>query len=173
VTDDIDPEVLADLRLRASTEYDRSRTRDANYDWKRPADVAQWRCRRCGCDVGVTQDAVDRFEDCNRILARMGEAPITTSIVVACEPCRVIVADAVQKRNARVCASTKEIIQQLKAGMTANIRIVRHNGEARADKREALQQLEQWGHPDVRGLEAWLEEQNLKSSGRRSRKAGV
>ena len=53
--EELDPEVVADLKLRAYSEHDRSRTRGADtYDWRAPVTVTQWKCKTPPCKAFAT-----------------------------------------------------------------------------------------------------------------------
>jgi hypothetical protein len=85
----LDPEVLADLRLREQSERDPSRSRVDPTAWTEPAIVEHWPCRGgCGTMVGVTREAIDALASSNAMLARRREAPIAKTKVVWCPPCK-------------------------------------------------------------------------------------
>lgn len=83
-----DPEVLADLRTRESSERDSSRSREARYDWRPAAIVEHWRCKGCGALVGVTRQAVETREVFNARLKSRGEAELAKDKIVFCPSCK-------------------------------------------------------------------------------------
>lgn len=170
-----DPEILSDLALRASSERERGRTRGLGvYNWQKPVDVDEWKCRnpKCRVMVGVTQDAVDALADANRILTRRGEEPLSTAEVVVCDSCRVLLAAQLLKRQATNRERVADVVSQLKAG-EKSIRVRRDDGVEMVNREAALQQLHVWGHPDVQGLRQWLYEQDGKVSSRRERRGAM
>jgi hypothetical protein len=171
--EEFDPEVAADLAFREASERDTTRTRGKGvYDWTKVKFVAMWRCKRPGCvgTLEITQEAVDALETSNRELDRRGERRIATSEVVYCETCRKeFLRTAPDRRRAQVDRMAY-VIQQLKAGET-RIQVRDKDGERWLDEREAFDQLEKWGHPDVKGFEEALKrrrERDNKSNARRS-----
>lgn len=145
MSDEIDPEVLADLQLRASSQYDSTRTRGAGvYDWKKPNDVAQWPCKRAKCrkPVGVTQEAVDRFEDMNRILGNMmpPEPRATIGEVVFCDECAAAMARTMIDLNVEKRSKLADVIRAMKE--SANPRA----------EHDLIKKLNRLDHPDVTGL---------------------
>lgn len=147
---DEDPEVVADLRLRASSERDPSRSRPSEKllgTWKPDEDkfVGAWKCRyferaKCGEFVGVTQDTVDRLEQFNRMLDRRGEAPINTSTVLICDRC-------IARRAESVPAKLRARVDEL-AGV---IRKIKATANPRAEH-DLIRELTRLSHPDVKGL---------------------
>lgn len=167
MTYELDPEVVADLALRARTEHDSSRTRTANYAWSRPQIVAAWKCRRPGCNelVGVTEEAMHTIEVWSRELARRGEQPIDTARIVFCDACEVKLREALPDKRRAEVDRMAHVIRQLVAGDT-QIQIRDHEGQRFVDERAALKQLASWGHPDVSGLEQSLATRNKKQRGK-------
>ncbi len=162
MSDEMDPEVVADLQLRAYSQNDRSRTRgEGVYDWKPPADVAQWKCRTPPCKVfvGVDADTVEQWEMFNRELKRRGEKPIASHEVMICDSCRANHAEILPlkqlKRNDRMA----DVIRQIKNGDTS-IRWKENDGDHIGNRREAIDMLKKWGHPDVVGFEQALSEKS-------------
>lgn len=152
-----DPEVEADLRLRASSLRDQSRTREARYDWLAPAFVGQWRCRnpKCGAWVPVTEDALHAAATFNQQLRRKGEEPLDLNGIVFCEPCREeFRRTAADRRRAQVERMRAAIIE-LKSC---------RNPER---QRMLVEQLRIWYHPDVDGLVQWMRERDSVGNGRR------
>src|SRR5689334_13171709 len=86
---ELDPEVLADLRLRAATERERGHLRDAPMPtWQPPKIVDRVPCRgRCGNLVDWTDAAEERVAVFNRRLLATREAPIDKTRVVFCSAC--------------------------------------------------------------------------------------
>jgi hypothetical protein len=149
MTDDDDPEVLADLRLRASSQRDKSRDRgDGDYSWTPPNIVGKWRCRnpRCGELVDVPEVAMDRFCAFNAELRRRGEEPLDRDRILFCPRCtdefKRVAGDRARDRVERMRSAIIELKQT-------------RDPER---QRELLDQLRVWHHPDVDGLTLWLRE---------------
>ncbi len=168
-----DPEVVADLKLRAYTERDKSRTRTAEYDWKPPPVVTQWKCRTPPCKefVDVDAETIERWEIFNRELRKRGEKPIASHEVLWCASClgehARIRPDRLRARVERM----RSVIQQLKAG-DQTIRYRTNDGEVATDERAALEQLKAWGHPDVPALVESIRQRNATPS-KRERRGGM
>ncbi|HKP08298.1 MAG TPA: hypothetical protein VJU58_13680 [Microbacterium sp.] len=103
----LDPEILADLRLRDRTARERADRRGpdgldvgqdpdglspalaALYDSRPDPEVESWPCRgRCGRMVGVTRVAIERLAKSNRMLASKRERPIGKHEVMWCPDCK-------------------------------------------------------------------------------------
>ena len=141
--DSDDPEVIADLRLRASSQYDRSRTGEV--PWTPPKIHSQVPCRnRCGALVDWTEEAQEAMEVWNRVLARRGETPLDQTRVVFCNPCRAGGRKQLAANNRKLVDDVAKAIRELKAG----VELHREN--------ELLDKLEKAGLPDVSGLRQWL-----------------
>lgn len=155
-----DPEVVADLKLRAKTTYDKSRTGGADaYGWHEPATVAAWCCRNKGCraPVRVTQDAVDMLATMNRMAKARGYERIREDEVMFCTLCEV----AMRKERDRISSRLSEVLHkaivELKAGPGAE------------RERELVKKLEALGHPDVPGLVQSLREKKQSKKTTRMR----
>lgn len=156
MSDEIDPEVLADLRLRASSQHDRTRTGAGT--WSPPKIVDRVPCRnRCGAVVAWTAEAEDTFQTFNRQLAARADAPLDKTRIMFCARCeaegRAQRATGLRGLHAKVA----EAIRELKNGCEPD------------RERELLAKLSKAGHPDVKGLEQWLREKAAKSSRRVTR----
>lgn len=87
---DLDPEQLADLRVRAESERDRTRSREA-VGFGDTTIVERWPCRRCTIAmVDVNAATVTALEVSNAQLLRRGERAIPKSHVVFCSTCEPI-----------------------------------------------------------------------------------
>lgn len=170
---DEDPEVIADLRLRASTEHDRSRSHEPP-TYKPPVFVAKWRCKTPGCGalVDVTEECMERLAVFNSRLRTIGEMPIDPHSVVYCADCLDRDKAARSDRRRREVDRMAAVIRGIKGG-DFPIR-VEWNGQAhQLDEREAYEKLERWGHPDVAGFKQALID-GANSGGRgRTRKVGL
>ena len=142
--DEIDPEDLADLRLRASSERDSTRTRgDGTYEWSPAALVEEWPCRNCGTAlVGVTAEQVSARAMFNTMLRRQNERVIDTDEVVFCPPCLDLARASGVERRRRAINETELLIRQLKT----------LSDENDPRERSILARLRDLGHPDVEGL---------------------
>lgn len=149
ISDDEDPEVLADLQLRASSERDRSRSRsDGNYSWSPPSIVGKWRCRNPHCKslVDVPEPAMERFCAFNELLRRRGEEPLDRDKILFCPSCEAEFRRVAGDRRRERVERMRSAIVELKATRDAE------------RQRELLDQLRIWHHPDVDGLANWLRE---------------
>lgn len=153
-----DPEVLADLALRASSEHDRTRTRgEGVYDWAPLVGVGVWACRRPGCQGHATvyQPNLDALDVFNRRLASKGEPPLDVTKILYCDGC---------------WAEYKRTAPERRRGqverMAVAIRSLRESNDPERE-RELLDSLEKWGHPDVPGLVAAIRERRGATSGKR------
>lgn len=150
MSDDIDPEVRADLQLRARTERERTSVTPV---WTPPKIHSKVPCRgRCGSTCEWTEDAEERFQIFNRELERRNEAPLDKTKIVFCLACAAVGADAAAKRNRKMVDAVGDIIRELKAGTDA------------AHELDLLHKLEKAGHPNIEGLKQWLVENKTKNS---------
>lgn len=152
-----DFEVVADLRFRAQSERDQTRTRGHElYSQTKPKFVEMWRCRVPGClkFYPVTQDALDSLAVFGAQLERLGDARLDPHQVGYCDSCRAEYkrtgADRARKRVERMANAIREI----KASSTPTV------------ERTLIEQIRQWGHPDVDGLVKALAERHGKNRGR-------
>lgn len=140
--EEIDPEVVADLRLRAATMRDTSRGSDP-YDWKPPKLVGgQLLCRTCKIPVAVTEDTIERWWMFNGILRKRNEQPIAPDQIVFCDECVV--------EHKKHSADTRRREVDLLASM---IRQLKETDDPQRE-RELIAQLRVQRHPDVDGLVA-------------------
>lgn len=151
MSDEIDPEVLADLQLRASSERDRTRSRNANYDWTPPPVIDRVPCRaRCGNVADWTQEAQDAFETFNRILAQRDEGPLDKTRIVFCDECKAKGATIAGPRNRKHVDIVRDLVEQLK------------QTEKPRSERILLKNLELQGHPDIPGLLDAIDQKRAK-----------
>lgn len=154
-----DPEVLADLRLRAQTERERPRTESqvrAVYAWKPSPVVGKWKCRTPPCThfVDVTEEAMERWAQCNAWLRAEGQEPLDTSTILRCDVC--------EREMRRVRAGKlRERVDNI-AGL---IRRLKDSANPRGEV-AIVKQLREWRHPDVDGL---LQALDGKSSTRKGK----
>ncbi|MBA2718912.1 MAG: hypothetical protein H0U52_06695 [Chloroflexi bacterium] len=138
-----DPEVVADLQLRARTERDRSRFQ-GEPRWAPPRFVAAWKCRTCGVLVDVTVDALERLAVFNSILRRRNEAPLDHNAIVFCDDClpqfKAFAADHARGKTDR---------------LAEEIRKLKNSGDP-VSEHAVIKTLRDLGHPDVGGLLACL-----------------
>lgn len=160
-----DPEVVADLRLRAYTE--RSRTGISTEAFGAavrqaatpPRIVDKVPCRgRCGALVDWPEDAEDRFQLFNRILASKAEAPLDKTRITFCDKCRATGMAMQGERNRKATDMMQQLIAELKAGPKSSDR-----------ERELLEKIKKLGHPDVNELvQAIKARRDAKSNVRRN-----
>lgn len=160
--EEIDPEVLADLHLRAATEREPTRMRDMP-TWKPAAIVDHVPCRnRCGRVVEWTDEAEHAFETWNRILLAKRDAPLDKTRIVFCDACRMSGVQPGADRNRKQHEMLRERIRYLK--QSAN-----PDGETKV-----IDEIKKLGHPDVPGLlEALRQKREAKSGGRRAKTTEV
>jgi len=162
MSEELDPEVIADLQLRAYSQHDRTRTRgDGVYDWKPAPSVTQWKCRTPPCKVfvGVDADTIEQWEMFNRELVKRGERPIASHDVMRCPSCEAELAKIQPLRLRKRVERMADVIRQLKDGKE-QIRFKDNSGDHIASRAEALEKLREWGHPDVAGLTQALAEKS-------------
>lgn len=155
--EDLDPEVAADLALRVSSMQDRTRSRDARYDWSPAVIVGQWRCRnrQCGTWVPVPVGAMEAFAEFNQQLRARGEASLDQDTILTCDPCRVLLAGLFAKKR-------REQTERMRAAI---IELKQTKDPAR--ERAIVEQLRIWHHPDIDGLVTWLRERDKAGNGRK------
>lgn len=151
-----DPEVIADLQLRAATERDRSRSRPESYEWSPPKIVGKWKCRNpeCAGFADVPEIAMERFFAFSAQLRSRGEGSLDPTKILYCEPCQAAYkASAPDRRRAQV------------ERMAVEIRKLKESGDPTRE-RDLIAQLEEWGHPDVDGLVKAITDRRVADSGR-------
>lgn len=150
MSDELDPEVIADLRLREYTARSRPGLSDAAFGQAIraaaiPKVVDRVPCRnRCGAVVAWTEEAEDTFQTFNRQLARKVEAQLDKTRIVFCSTCRTNGLAMGAERNRKQVDYIAPLIRELKNGPSAD------------RYREILDSLRKAGHPDVDGLHAAL-----------------
>lgn len=162
--EELDPEVRADLELREQTTRDRTRSRSTRiYDWRPPVFVENWPCSVPNCDgeYPVESDAVERLEIFNAQLMRKGERPITKSEIGYCESCRAEYKRTAPERRRAQVDRMADGIRKLKAAANPQLEYT------------LLRQLEQWGHPDVKGLVEAIRLSREKPGSKRVRSGDV
>lgn len=157
---DEDPEVVADIRLRAATEHDGTRTRPSKLAWSPPAIVDRWPCKTgCGAMVDVPIDAVHALEVFNAQLKRQRERPIAPSQIMVCAKCKVVLLEqeAEEKRT-----RTERVAHHV-AALSAS-----HGPPT--EERGILEQLKRWGHPDPEGLAKAIADRRAAERGNKPRR---
>jgi len=141
-----DPEVVADLQLRAASERDstRSRPSPALLEVWAPSSkfVGVWKCRTAPCMrmVSVTEETLEYFEKCNEWLALKGEQPLDPTTILRCDRCR----DEVKARR-------PALLRQRVVEMAAVIGKLKASPQPRQEH-DLIRQLTSWNHPDLPGL---------------------
>lgn len=155
-----DPEVARDAAIRSEGVRRRERNYEADEESRldriaayRPAKViGMWRCRRQGCNglIGVTEDSLQALAVCNGQLRSLGEPPLDHAAPVTsreraagccfCEGCR-------REYNAGAPDRRRQMVDRLAEG----IRQLKDCSDPTRE-RALIAQLEEWGHPDVKGL---------------------
>lgn len=154
MSDDEDPEVVADRRLQAATIRQRGGKHEGA-SYRPPVIVAEWPCRACKKPYGVTEDAVEAYETWNRELARRGDVPLDSKAIVFCDSCRAVYTDTAPSRRRGQVERMRPVIQQLKRSNSPE------------QEYALLKQLDAWGHPDVPGLVGAIRAR-LEGKGKRS-----
>lgn len=166
-----DPEVIADLQLRASSERDGSRTRGAGvYDWKKAGDVAWWPCRGCKSLVGVVEDVCAYRQQFNGYLRKRMEAEIPIDGVVLCAKC-----------YARLAKERSHVMFDRKAEVADAIRKLKDHQNPRGidgqhDAKGAqaiLELLKKRHHPDINGLLDAIDARRASKGNVRQRASGL
>lgn len=136
----LDPEVIADLKLRESSTRDKTRTGEV--EWTSPVLVESWKCRapRCSNVVEVTQDVVDQHRVFNGYLQDRGERDIPTDAIVLCPDCKKL---AASYRN--------EALLERNRQMTADVQHMKASPDPR-NEHDCLRRLRANHHPDIDGL---------------------
>lgn len=144
MSDDEDPEVIADLQLRASSQYDSTRTRTANYGWTKPTEVEFWPCRMGSCSnmVGVTEETLHALDVHNRRLKSKLEAPINTEQCVFCDECKARGRAMAADRNRKHVDGLAMLIRELKG----------EPAPKPERERVLIEQIRHMHHPDVDAL---------------------
>ncbi|NUO49774.1 MAG: hypothetical protein HOV80_13040 [Polyangiaceae bacterium] len=136
-----DPEVIADLRFRESSMFDRTRTGEAR--WSAPTIVERVPCRaRCGAVVEWTDEAEERFQIFNRHLIGKREAPLDKTKICFCDGCRAKGRKAAAESNRDRVDYMRPLILELRGDPAPN-------GQR---EREIIEKLKKAGHPDIEGL---------------------
>jgi hypothetical protein len=150
--DEVDPEVQADLALRAETMRDRRPASTHLYGWTTPVDVSAWPCRGgCMRMVGVTEDTLDYKAQMDRMLKARSEMPLERDKIVFCEECRASLRKTAADLNRKQVDKLAAIIRELKEPHIDGTR-----------ERELLENARKLNHPDVDGLIQALAEQRKR-----------
>lgn len=164
---EIDPEVAADLALRASSQFDTDRTRGAvgvsGARWSPPKFVTQWPCRgKCGVLVDVDEFTVEVFAKFNRVLRQRDEQPLDASAIVFCDACRDQGKALAAQRNRQKVDAIGNAIRELK-----ELAAQPETPRSLEQQRDILMKLRKHGHPDVDGLVLAIRESlSAKKKGR-------
>ncbi len=139
--DEMDPEVLADLQLRAQTIRERGGS-SREVTWHAPTFVDKWPCRnpQCRKPVEVTAETVDRYRVFNAELVKRGEDKMDFRAIVYCDQCRVEFQRTAADRRRGQVDRMAPVIRQVK------------NSKNPEGETSAIVQLKAWHHPDVEGL---------------------
>jgi hypothetical protein len=159
VSDEDDPEVLADYRARMYPTRSASTVDHAT--WKPAPAIGEWPCRvkNCRVPVEITQDAVDHLAMFNRILVGRGEEPIDKSEVMIC-PAHVHLLKA---RGAQRRAEQRE-------RCAVAVRAMKQSRNPR-NETALIAELNKCDHPDVQGLIDSIEARLQSGGGSKRNKA--
>jgi hypothetical protein len=165
VSDEIDPEVLADMQLRSYTEASRPRMSEAAFAAgvraaATPNVIGVVPCRgRCGAVVDWTEEAEQAFETWNRILLGKREAPLDKTRITFCNSCRARGARLSAENNRKQVDRLAELVRELKD----------EPPPSPSRERELLEAIKALNHPDVDALVQTIREKRTKSPGKRTR----
>jgi hypothetical protein len=162
--DEEDPEVIADLRLRAASEFDRTRTRPTGHRSFSPDPViGQVPCRgRCGALADWTESAENAFQTWNRVLERRDEGPLDKTRIVFCETCRKLGQHMSAERNRVHVDKLADLIRQLKESTEPE------------SERDLIERIAKLNHPDVAGLVKAIKDARERETGnKRARRSEV
>lgn len=169
MSDEEDPEVVADLRLRAYTAASRKGMSEAQFGAAikaaaTPKIIDRVPCRnRCGAVVSWTEEAEDTFQTFNRQLARKMEAELDKTKIVFCNSCRIAGGLLSAERNRKQVDFIAQLIRELKNG----------NGIKEDREKEIIEKLKKAGHPDVEGLQQAIRDKAATKSGGRKFSKGA
>jgi hypothetical protein len=161
MSDEPDPEVIDDLKLRAASMFDRSRNaREAR--WVPPVFVDKWPCKTPACKkpVEITEETMDRYVMFNRMLAARSEEKLDFTQIVSCDSCRAELTRTAPDRRRKQVDRMRPVIQQVKASKNPEAEIA------------AIRQLESWKHPDIAGL-VQATRDKLNTPGKKAKKGEV
>lgn len=141
---EMDPEVIADIKLRAATERDPTRSRKLPRFEPSPT-VGHWPCRNNACQMPceVTQAGVEMFDMFNKLLVKRGEQPISTEDVLVCDICRRFLDRHAEQKAGERDEQMRRDVKRLRAAKDPDRELA---GDELLKKR-----LERW-HPDLYGL---------------------
>jgi hypothetical protein len=166
VIDEQDPEVVADLQLRAYTAASRKGLSDAQFGdaikaAATPRIIDKVPCRaRCGRLTEWTEEAQDAFDTFNRKLSGEREAPLDKTRIAFCDNCRKLGATYAADRNRKQVDALAVLIRELKDEPPPNTQ----------RERELVEAIKKAGHPDVEGLVQTVREKRAKQpTGKRTR----
>lgn len=143
MSDEMDPEVSADLQLRAYTARTRTGLTEAQFAAKiretaTPKIIGKVPCRaRCGNLADWTEEAEDAFNTFNRKLAQTADAPLDKTKIAFCASCRAKGMAAVGDSNRNHVEAMRKAIVELKDNPPSSP----------SDERAAVKRLEALRHP--------------------------
>lgn len=165
--DEEDPEVVADLKLRAATERSRKGLTEAGFaaairEAATPRIIDQVPCRaRCGRLCDWTAEAEEQFEMFNRELLRRREAPLDKTRIVFCQAC-IDGATPIRATEARRHVEyVAGLVRQVKASSNPE------------NEKDLLEKLKKASHPDIPGLLEALRTKGAKQPGTRARRGAM
>jgi hypothetical protein len=160
--DEEDPEVIADLKLRAYTERDRSRSREMP-TYVPAKIIGQVPCRgRCGALVEWPEDAEERFAIFNRILASKAEAPLDKTRIAFCSRCVARGREGAADANRKGVEGMARLIRELRSDPGPNFE----------REKEILEKLKPH-HPDLTGLVEAIRIRRLSKPATRARRSSL
>lgn len=151
--EELDPEIIADLRLRAATERDASRERPTSLRFEPCRTVRTLPCREPTCrkPCELSETGAARIMQFNRRLISLGEQPISEYQIMICPECRAHFVAAKGKRNRERIEESRKLIRALK------------DSKDFENEHAIWKRLEQMHHPDIHGLRESLRAGKLKS----------
>lgn len=143
---DLDPEVVADLQLRAATERDSTRSRPTTLRYEPCPTVRVLPCagnvngKPCGHPCELTQTGQARLTQFAKMLLSRGEQPLDEHKLLMCDRCRALWESQRADRKRERVEEMRTCIQQLKASKDAE------------QEYDLWRRVEALHHPDPRGL---------------------
>lgn len=149
--EEVDPEVIADLQLRAASEHDPTRERPTALRFEPCPTVRMLPCRNKSClkPCELTSTGQEQLVMFNRMLLRRGEQPINEHDLLVCGDCRSLLEKRIADRARERTTEMAETVRKLKDSK---------NPDAEHDLWRYVDKY----HPDPRGLRGWLRSRDAK-----------
>lgn len=155
--EELDPEVVADLQLRAATEHDSTRSRPTTLRFEPSVTVRLLPCRngKCRKPCELTEDGQARIAQFNRILLARSDQPLNEHELLVCDECRALLESHKADRNREHRELMRKHVAALKNAADPFAKKGGTGEYVLADEWTYVEKR----HPDPRGLAAWLRDQ--------------